>query len=413
MYGLTLVFVLIIVGGAVAYIGDRIGMKVGRQRLTLFGLRPRHTSIIITILTGIMISGATIGILTIVSEDVRTALFRMKQLKDALADSQMQIRIKDVELERKQHEAQQLEVQIATLNQEYKQVLAEKDKVQTALDEVYSELERVQSEHQAALAQVAETQSLLLLEQQRVERLKELAQPLAEAVETLKAEVQQLNAEKQRLSTEIAELQTDLYFGNVAYRADEIVLSTVIKGGRDAAVIKNEILDFLNGPANAEALKRGAIIEGKDKALQVIPEHLDQAAEIISNTESDVVLRVVSYANSLVGNPVPVYFQLFKDQRIFAEGEVIAQAKIDAGRTSDQLLVDILNLLGEVNEKAIELGMITTPEGTVGQTLNWTEVPKTIEKIQSFKGIVTLKAIAAADTWTAEGPLQIRLEVSQ
>lgn len=413
MYGLTLVFVLIIVGGAVAYIGDRIGMKVGRQRLTLFGLRPRHTSIIITILTGIMISGATIGILTIVSEDVRTALFRMKQLKDALADSQMQIRIKDVELERKQHEAQQLEVQIATLNQEYKQVLAEKDKVQTALDEVYSELERVQSEHQAALAQVAETQSLLLLEQQRVERLKELAQPLAEAVETLKAEVQQLNAEKQRLSTEIAELQTDLYFGNVAYRADEIVLSTVIKGGRDAAVIKNEILDFLNGPANAEALKRGAIIEGKDKALQVIPEHLDQAAEIISNTESDVVLRVVSYANSLVGNPVPVYFQLFKDQRIFAEGEVIAQAKIDAGRTSDQLLVDILNLLGEVNEKAIELGMITTPEGTVGQTLNWIEVPKTIEKIQSFKGIVTLKAIAAADTWTAEGPLQIRLEVSQ
>lgn len=413
MYGLTLVFVLIIVGGAVAYIGDRIGMKVGRQRLTLFGLRPRHTSIIITILTGIMISGATIGILTIVSEDVRTALFRMRQLKDALADSQMQIRIKDVELERKQHEAQQLEVQIATLNQEYKQVLAEKDKVQTALDEVYSELERVQSEHQAALAQVAETQSLLLLEQQRVERLKELAQPLAEAVETLKAEVQQLNAEKQRLSTEIAELQTDLYFGNVAYRADEIVLSTVIKGGRDAAVIKNEILDFLNGPANAEALKRGAIIEGKDKALQVIPEHLDQAAEIISNTESDVVLRVVSYANSLVGNPVPVYFQLFKDQRIFAEGEVIAQAKIDAGRTSDQLLVDILNLLGEVNEKAIELGMITTPEGTVGQTLNWTEVPKTIEKIQSFKGIVTLKVIAAADTWTAEGPLQIRLEVSQ
>ncbi len=413
MYGLRLVLALIIVGGIVAYIGDRIGMKVGRKRLTLFGLRPRHTSVIITILTGIMISGATIGILTIVSEDVRTALFQMKQLKDALSDSQMQIRIKDVELERKQNEAQQLEVQIGTLNQEYQHVLAEREKVQTALDAVYSELERVETEHQAALAKVAETQNSLLLEQQRVERLKELAKPLADAVEALKAEVQELNAEKQRLSTEIAELQTDLYFGNVAYRADEIVLSTVIKGGRDAAVIKNEILDFLNGPANAEALKRGAIIEGKDKALQVIPEHLDQAAEIIGNTEGDVVVRVVSYANSLVGSPVPVYFQLFKDQRIFAKGEVITQAKVDATRTADQLLVDILNLLGEVNEKAIELGMITTPEGTVGQTINWTEVPKTIEKIQSFKGIVTLKAIATVDTWTAEGPLQIKLEVSQ
>ncbi len=176
-------------------------------------------------------------------------------------------------------------------------------------------------------------------------------------------------------------------------------------------MIKNELLDFLNGPANAEAIKRGARIEGKDKALQVIPEHLDQAAEIIGNTEGQVVVRIVSYANALVGNPVPVYFQLFKNQQIFAKGEVIAQVKVSSERSADQLLIDLLNLLGEVNEKAIKLGMITTPEGTVGQTVNWTEVPQTINKIKSSQGLVVVCAVASEDTWSAQGPLQIKLEV--
>ena len=52
MSGIQLVIGLISAGGAIAYFGDRIGMKVGRKRLTLFGLRPKHTSIIITIVTG-------------------------------------------------------------------------------------------------------------------------------------------------------------------------------------------------------------------------------------------------------------------------------------------------------------------------------------------------------------------------
>lgn len=383
MYGLRLVLALIIVGGLIAYIGDKIGMKVGRKRLTLFGLRPKHTSIVITILTGIFIAGATIGILSVVSEDVRTALFDMKELKDALADSKVQIQIKDLELFKKQDQARRLELEIAQKNADYEKAKAELDSAQTELE----------------------------FEQQRVERLKELSKPLAEAVEKLKVEVQELNEEKNRLSSEVAELQTDLYFGNVAYKADEIVLSTIIPGQRDVNTIKNELLAFLNGPANQEAIKRGAKIEGKDKALQVIPEHLEQAAEIISNTEGKVVVRAVSYANTLVGNPVPVYFQLFKDQQIFAKGEVIAETQVESTRSADQLLADILDLLGEVNEKAIKLGMVTTPEGTVGQTVNWTDIPETITKIKEKSGSVLVKAVAIDNTRSAQGPLQIRLSV--
>ena len=37
--GIAIVLVLISMGGLIAFLGDRIGSKVGKKRMTLFGLR--------------------------------------------------------------------------------------------------------------------------------------------------------------------------------------------------------------------------------------------------------------------------------------------------------------------------------------------------------------------------------------
>ena len=79
-----LIVVLVLTGGVIAFIGDRLGSKVGKKKLSLFGLRPRHTSILVTIITGILITTVTFGILAIASKDVRTALFGMNKLKAEL-----------------------------------------------------------------------------------------------------------------------------------------------------------------------------------------------------------------------------------------------------------------------------------------------------------------------------------------
>ena len=65
-----------------------LGSKVGKKKLSLFGLRPRHTSILVTIITGILITTVTFGILAIASKDVRTALFGMNKLKAELNEKQ-------------------------------------------------------------------------------------------------------------------------------------------------------------------------------------------------------------------------------------------------------------------------------------------------------------------------------------
>ena len=55
--------------------GDKLGTKIGKRRMSLFGLRPKHTSIIVTIVTGLLVAAATVGVLTFTSQSVRTALF--------------------------------------------------------------------------------------------------------------------------------------------------------------------------------------------------------------------------------------------------------------------------------------------------------------------------------------------------
>ena len=87
MYGVTLILVLAVVGGVIAFIGDRLGTRIGKKKLSIFGLRPRHTAVIVTIFTGICITTVTFGIMAAVSENVRTALFGMDRLNAMIADT--------------------------------------------------------------------------------------------------------------------------------------------------------------------------------------------------------------------------------------------------------------------------------------------------------------------------------------
>ena len=88
MYGITLILVLAVVGGVIAFIGDRLGTRIGKRRLSIFGLRPRHTAVVVTVFTGVCITTVTFGVMAAVSENVRTALFGMERLNRMMAETQ-------------------------------------------------------------------------------------------------------------------------------------------------------------------------------------------------------------------------------------------------------------------------------------------------------------------------------------
>src|SRR5438876_11732771 len=80
MFYTTLALVMtVLMGGIIAYNGDLIGRKYGKRRVTLFGLRPKHTAILITSVTGVFISGLTTGVLFLLVPQVRHVILEGEQ----------------------------------------------------------------------------------------------------------------------------------------------------------------------------------------------------------------------------------------------------------------------------------------------------------------------------------------------
>ena len=88
--GIGLVVLIMLVAGFVAYVGDRVGHQVGRRRLTLFGLRPKYTSTIVAVATGMLIALAVTLIALLVSNEVRTAFFHLDALNAQINTLQAQ-----------------------------------------------------------------------------------------------------------------------------------------------------------------------------------------------------------------------------------------------------------------------------------------------------------------------------------
>jgi Protein of unknown function (DUF3084) len=99
MGGLLVVVMIIVLAGAIAYVGDRVGHQVGRKRLTLFGLRPKYTSTIVAVGTGMLIALiVTLGALG-ASSYVRTAFFRLGTLTGRINELQAQALSQEKELQ--------------------------------------------------------------------------------------------------------------------------------------------------------------------------------------------------------------------------------------------------------------------------------------------------------------------------
>jgi hypothetical protein len=86
------VLLIMVVAGAIAYVGDRVGHQVGRRRLTLFGIRPRYTSTIVAIGTGMLIALSVTVVALLASREVRNAFFRMNQITTRIAQLEGQER---------------------------------------------------------------------------------------------------------------------------------------------------------------------------------------------------------------------------------------------------------------------------------------------------------------------------------
>ena len=385
MYGLGLVLMLVVIGGIIAFIGDRIGMKIGKKRLSIFGLRPKHTSMLITIITGIVVAATSVLVMSIVSQDVRTALFRMHEIQATLASTQDQLSTAFIQLTTKEEELVKGEARVKELQEEI-------DGLTSRIGELSTELETVQEERAKARED------------------KEKLEEESKALETLIGDLTKEANELYEFIGLMREFLEGLQLSDITYRSEEIILAKVMDGKAKPETIREEISGFLQ-QANKLAFARKASIEGSDdEAIIFFMDNLESIADKITQAEGPVVIRLVSATNAFVGQPVYAYLQIFENKLLFEAGQVVAERTIDGSMGQDIVQDELMNLLMEANDEATRLGMVTDTEGRVGQ-VSYSEFNIAKSQIIDSGEKVRVLAVAVQDTWNTKPPLKIAFKV--
>lgn len=132
-------------GGVIAYYGDLQGRRWGKRRVSIFGLRPRHTAILITIVTGFFISTFTILILFMAIPTVR----------EIILEGEQAIRMRS-SLERQNHSLKQTEAllgnRIQNLNMQLSDTQQMENNERVRLGEVHQQL-RLESQKLALISE--------------------------------------------------------------------------------------------------------------------------------------------------------------------------------------------------------------------------------------------------------------------
>lgn len=396
MYGIMLIVVLVLTGGVIAFIGDRLGSKVGKKKLSLFGLRPRHTSILVTIITGILITTVTFGILAIASKDVRTALFGMNKLKAELNEKQSM-------LEEASGALVNVKNDLNTTKEEYAK--SKKDLEETQEDlEIAQQAAELLRQEQVALQN--RNQELWLDNQTLIEHNQSLAennQFLLANNESLKAD----NLELEKTNNDLQEGIENIRERPIIYRVGELLASGVIKKTDDPVKIQNDLNQII-ALANSKIIDRLGT-EGSKDGVWIYPIEYQKAMDRLKQAKGDTVIRLIVAANLVKGDPVLTELEMHPNRVVYQENEFVYQkiynVPID-GSNSEMLISDFLR---NVNMTAINNGILPNPlTGTVG-VINGNQIYAIEKALAENRGKdVLISAFAAADTEVL-GPLRLHI----
>ncbi|MEM8828986.1 MAG: DUF3084 domain-containing protein [Cyanobacteria bacterium P01_G01_bin.19] len=455
--GYILIAAIFILGGIIAAFGDRLGTKIGKARLRLFNLRPRQTAMVITVITGMLISALTLGILFSFSKSLRRGIF---ELDDILKE---QRRI-ERELTEVREQKQQVEEQLTQVEQAQNQAKIELDAINRDFE--LSKQELTQSSQRAEKLR-QELDSLLLQREERLLQLNQLQQQSQELQNQLQQREQQIEEQDRILSDkefrlqELEQQQTvlqtqvqerDRAIANLDEAISAAETSLKLRTRRleqlesqlefvernvaaleqsyqqlrekKIAIVKGQVLssavvrivdsnaarsaiDNLLRQANTNAV-RSTQFSGAEPNQRIVKITKSQVNQLESQIQDgrDYVVRILSAGNYVQGETsVKVFADLVLNRQVFPEGEEIATVSLDAQNITRREVQERLNWLLAVSkfraQRAGILGDIEIGDNQIESLVSFVnKVTETTEPVDEIKAVVT------ENTYTA-GPLKL------
>ena len=347
MSGWLLILALLVLGGVLSTLGDRLGSKVGKARLSLFNLRPRKTAVVITALTGALISAISLGLLLLVSERLRVGLFeldsiqaRLRESRSALALSQAALEENRRELSRSRADVQQAEKGRTLALRSRQEAVQRRQAVQRELAGTRTRLNSLR-------------QGLEPLQRER-ERLEAERSRLSRDVKGRDAEIRRNEAELRRVrqritagAQELKQLETNV----IALRRGDVVIAS----GQPLATVRvklqrpdqaKAVIDGLLQQANQVAFRLLLPGQPADRQILLVPRSDVERLETMLGNRDTWVLTIRSAANVLRGESRVLAFPDLRPNRpVVRQGEVLARTALEGDERSNDEIRSRLNLL--------------------------------------------------------------------
>lgn len=458
--GYILIAAIFLLGGLIAVLGDRLGTKIGKARLRLFNLRPRQTAMIITFITGILVSASTLGILFGLSRSLRRGIFELDDILRELRHTQSELSQVDREKQqvvtqlttvKKQQTAaieelnkinldfQQSKKQLKTisdqaakLRSELNILLDERTKQVQQLEQLKQQSQQLQSQLQQREEQIAAQDRVLQEKETRLKRLEQQQQ-------VLQVEIQQQDLAIIDLDSAIALKDRDLKFkqdqlsnleSQLKFLKQEVaVLEQYYQNyqelrERRIAIVKGQVLasavvrivdpnatkaaiDRLLSQANSNAIAATLFKSNQpeQRVVKITEAEVERLAAQIKDGQ-DYVLRILSAGNYVQGEQeVRVFADLALNKQVFVAGEEIATVSLDSSQIDRHEVQERLNWLLAVSkfraQRAGIVGDIQVGDGQISTLINFVDRVTQLEE-----PLTEIKAVVSETTYTA-GPLKL------
>jgi uncharacterized protein (DUF3084 family) len=333
--GYILIAAILILGGVIATVGDRIGTRVGKARLSLFNLRPKNTAVLITILTGTLVSASTLGILFAADDGLRTGVFELENIQKDLRRKREQLnttakQLEDTkgELEQARKEQKTQENRLQQTNQSLREANAKQQATQTQLNRTISQQAQTQAQLQGTqnqLSQAVASYKQAIAELQSVDNEKK----------KLLVEIEQRKVERQRLYEEARKAISQAKTA-IEKRDRELTNRQQALQQRDQKIAE---LDQLIKKRNTAIAAREQVIAQRESRLKELETQQDYLEQEVARLEK--------------------YYQSYRDLRLgklaLVRGQVLAAGvvRVEQPVLGRQLIVQLLQ---EANRNAsIEL----------------------------------------------------------
>lgn len=468
--GFLWIAVILILGGVIATVGDRLGTRVGKARLSLFKMRPRRTATFVTILTGSIISASTWGILLTVDQRLRTGVFEIGRIQKELTRRREQLDTTRQQLEatnkqkgqveqelvqaRAEQKQQQIEVQkqqaaaqkrLAQINQSLRTVLTKQIKTQTQLNRTQAQLSQITSQFQKAQAQlstvsqqarklrveikqsqtelqklIAQRNELQAILAQRDRAIAKLDREIGQrdrgiaarnlVIAKREARLKELERQQKYLEQEaliLGRYLQELRQGNFALFRGQVLAARVVRIVKRSAA--RAAVDAILREANRNAMQLTQ--PGVEQVnVQVVQPSEVQVKRLISQIDDgrDYFVQILSANNYLVGEKsVQILTEVNLNQRVFPAGYVLARISANPKTmTTEEVRRRVELLLGASKFSAEQAGIMADTIQIADNRIQ--TLIRFLEQVQQYNQQVELKAIAAQDTYTA-GPLRVEL----